>query len=101
MPHWEAIEGLPRIEGPRPADPKLLKTAQHEMPHAGPMAPATHMLTNILPQANGSLYLPSEGVYVGEGLTPVPAKLATKIQRGDMGSYSLSFGLASGRKMWT
>ncbi len=55
MPHREAIESLPRVEGPGPTDPKLPK---HEMPHAGSMAPATLILTNILPQVNGSLSLP-------------------------------------------
>ena len=42
----------------------------------------TALLTNLLPQANTGLASGVQGVYVGEGLPPVPAKLAAKIRRG-------------------
>ncbi len=43
------------------------------------------MLTNLLLMANVSLasFTDSVGVYVGDGLPPVPAKLAAKIRRGE------------------
>ena len=37
------------------------------------------LMANLLPQANTGLASASQGVYVGEGLPPVPAKLAAKI----------------------
>ena len=39
------------------------------------------LLTNLLPFAPTRLAPPMPGVYVGEGLPPVSAKLADKIQR--------------------
>ncbi len=41
------------------------------------------MVTNLLPQANDFLALPSDGVYVGDGLAPLPTKLAARIRRGE------------------
>ena len=41
------------------------------------------LIKNLLPLANSSLSVPTEGVYVGEGMPPVPAKLAKKINRGE------------------
>ena len=43
--------------------------------------PSTSLMANILPFASSVLASPSQGVYVGEGLPPVPLKLAKKIQR--------------------
>ena len=40
-------------------------------------------LANLLPSANAELTPISEGVYVGDSLPPVPAKLAAKIQKGE------------------
>ena len=37
----------------------------------------------LLPQANAGLTSATQGVYVGEGLPPMPAKLAATIRRGD------------------
>lgn len=51
-------------------------------------------LANLLPGANASLIPPTNGVYIGDGLVPVPAKLATKIQHGefiDMGELLPEF----------
>ena len=33
--------------------------------------------------SRGSVYLSTEGVYIGEGLPPVPAKLTRKIRAGE------------------
>ena len=38
-------------------------------------------MANLLPHANPSLLRASNGVYVGDGLPPVPSKLAAKIRR--------------------
>lgn len=40
-------------------------------------------LTNLLPMANVALSAGSGGIYVGNGLPPVPVKLAAKIRRGE------------------
>lgn len=40
-------------------------------------------LTNLLPMANVALSAGSGGIYVGNGLPPVPLKLAAKIRRGE------------------
>ncbi len=40
------------------------------------------MMRNLLPLADSSLVLPSEGVYVGDGVPPVPQMLAELIRRG-------------------
>ena len=39
-------------------------------------------MANLLPQANSGLSTGSQGVYVGEGLPPVPTKLTAKIKWG-------------------
>ena len=52
------------------------------------------LLMNLLPQAGESLLPARDGVYVGDGIPPVPAKLATKIRRGefiDMGELLPEF----------
>ena len=40
-------------------------------------------MTNLLPLAHSSYRTSSEGVYLGEGVPPVPDKLAAKIQKGE------------------
>ena len=40
-------------------------------------------LSNLLPLAGAALAPVSEGEYVGDGLHPVPTKVAAKIQRGE------------------
>ena len=40
-------------------------------------------LAKLLPLANAALSAGSGGVYVGDGLPPVPVKLAGKIRRGE------------------
>ena len=44
---------------------------------------ASALMANLLPQANTGLASIPQGVYVGEGLPPVPAKVAAKIRQGD------------------
>ena len=51
-------------------------------------------LANLSPVANASLSLPSNGVYVGDSLVLVPAKLAARIRQGnyiDMGELLPEF----------
>ena len=43
----------------------------------------TAMLANLLPFANSSLQQPSEGVYMGGDIPPVPVKLVAKIWKGE------------------
>ena len=40
------------------------------------------LMANLHPQANLGLVTGSQGVYIGEGLPPVPTKLTAKIKRG-------------------
>ena len=40
-------------------------------------------LANLLPSASPALARPSGGVYIGEGVSPVPAKLAERIRRDE------------------
>ena len=54
----------------------------------------TVLMTNLLLQANTGLTSGVQGVYTGEGLPPVPAKLAAKIRCGtyvDMGELLPEF----------
>ena len=48
-----------------------------------PGTSTTPLLVNLLPLTNASQTLTTKGVYVGDGLPPVPSKLALKIRRGD------------------
>ena len=102
MPSSSALAGLPRI----PATPVLVRppTVASSIPltsggtlnslfgstvtasiGAGTSLPSTGVssLTNILPFTHPSLVPPTVGVYLGEGIPPVPDKLAAKIRRGE------------------
>ena len=89
---------LSHTEPPPPPPPPLLSkggtsSSHSKSPPAKEMSVAA-MLANLLPLTNSSLQLPSEGVYVGDGIPPVPAKLAAKIRRGefvDMGELLSEF----------
>ena len=53
---------------------------------------------NLLPLANPVLKLPVGGAYVGEGMPPVPAKLAARIRRWEyveMGEILPEFWIGS------
>ena len=80
----------------------MTASALTAIPSVGGLAPtvsdpsgsrATAMVQNLLPSANSTLKLP-KGVYMGEGIPPVPAKLAAKISNGehvDMGELLPEF----------
>lgn len=71
LPHGDALAAIPRVdESPREPD------GDHD-------TDVSAALKNLLPLANSALTRPSQGVYLGDGLPPVPAKLAAKIRRGD------------------
>ena len=74
LPSGDALAAIPRVDGrpPRGIGADIASDA-----------PVSMVIGNLLPQANATLTLPSEGVYVGDGLPPVPPKLAKKIRRGD------------------
>ena len=87
MPSLAALAGLPSLEGTSAqSDPTPLP-----VDGTGKGAPSTPLgtsgsstaITNLLPFAGDSLKIPSEGVYIGDGIPPVPDKLATKIRRGE------------------
>ena len=90
MPTGDALEEIPRVGGTTAtaagdATPKLSSLvggtkAMSKVP-AGVSVAAK--LANLLPSANAELAPVSEGVYVGDGLPPVPAKLAAKIRKGE------------------
>lgn len=80
MPSPTALAGLPMIENPS-GPPTANKGATEGKPSA-PSNPSIE-LTNLLPFIGGSPKIPTEGVYIGDGIPPVPEKLATKIRRGE------------------
>ena len=90
MPTRDALEEISRVGGTTAtaavdATPKFSSLvggtkAMSKVP-AGVSVAAE--LANLLPSANAELTQVSEGVYVGDGLPPVPAKLAAKIQKGE------------------
>ena len=81
MPTAEALAGIPVASNPL-APP----SGTHENPsncgkEPSSMGPATTMC-NLLPAAgNTGASAPSTGIYIGEGIPPVPLKLAEKIRR--------------------
>ena len=79
MPPVSALAGIPQIEGVQEEGPRGPPTSE-AISH-GPSV--TSMLANLLPLANSSLQQPSEGVYMGDGIPPVPAKLAARIRKGE------------------
>ena len=70
MPLTTALAGLPLAESPL-----ATVSPSEEAP------PAVMSLLNLLPLASPTLRLPTAGAYVGDGMPPVPAKLAAKIRR--------------------
>ncbi len=53
--------------------------------------PSSAMMRNLLPLAGSSLVLPSEGVYVGDGVPLVPQKLAERGGYVEMGELLPEF----------
>jgi hypothetical protein len=93
MPVAKDLEGLPLVTPP----PPVTSDREHAARQGGCRDREGHsadLVTNLLPTANDSLTVMAEGVYVGEGVPPVPAKLASKIRRGefvDMGELLPEF----------
>ena len=72
MPPSDAIASIPRVDDVTGGDAASVQESS-----------TAAMLANLLPLANPSLQLPTGGVYMGEGIPPVPTKLAAKIRRGE------------------
>jgi len=98
MPGPDALAGVPCIEGTLPTgcgSPTTTGTSLTATAPCSPTAGSTSLdsdvssldsmvsatLANLLPHANPSLLQASDGIYVGDGLPPVPSKLAAKISR--------------------
>ena len=89
MPSATALARIPQIPGgstEHEAAPATTLTREGTAPGSS-SSPSRNsvaaLMANLLPQANAGLASATQGVYVGEGLTLVPAKLAAKIRRGD------------------
>ena len=94
MPSREALEGLPTVNGGSSGSSEPLASVHTNLLLAPTGARTANSLTNLLPQATASLTPASAGVYVGDGLPPVPQKLADKIRRWefvDMGELLPEF----------
>ena len=87
MPSLAALAGLPSLEGlstlsgpPPPPSDGASKGAS-----GNPLGTSSSSIsiTNLLPFAGDNLRIPSVGVYIGDGIPPVPDKLATKIRKGE------------------
>ena len=105
MPSRSALLGLPRISGPSTlVQPRTLAstipltsggTLGTQLGSRGISSPSitfppsllegksTSALANQLPLAHRSLQRPAEGVYLGDGIPPVPEKIAAKIRKGE------------------
>ena len=78
MPSNRAIVGLPLAgDGAPPGNTGCSSTPNTFGTTQSPAA----TLVNLLPLATHDLKLPTGGAYVGEGLPPVPARLAAKIRQ--------------------
>ena len=90
MPTGDALEEIPRVGGmtataagdatPKPNSLIGGMKATNKVPAVVSVAAK---LANLLPSANAELAPCSDGVYIGDGLPPVPAKLAAKIRKGE------------------
>ena len=82
MPSAEALTAIPTsVDGSLPSTGSLSDPlrAHEDIP---PTAAAAAAICNLLPWAGGSGDVSSStGVYIGEGLPPVPQKLAERIRR--------------------
>jgi len=82
MPTSEALVGIPYIGGSTSATGRDTTPPTHDSSYnilSGASVSVT--LSNLFPLAGAALVPVSEGEYVGDGLHPVPTKVATKIQR--------------------
>ena len=87
MPPREVLAVVPQIAGAMSDPPGSSREGSDP-------SSSSAAVQNLLPGANSTLTLPTEGVYVGEGTSPVPTKLAIKIWKGeyvDMGELLPEF----------
>ena len=95
MPPPAALAGLPRITPPTTLAARIpltsggtLGTRLGTLPVPSLTSPSSSgdsasAITNLLPMAHYSLHRSTEGVYVGDGIPPVPEKIAAKIRKGE------------------
>ena len=89
MPSATALAGIPQIPSgstEQEATPAKTLTGGGTAPGSSSTPSGDSvaaLIANLLHQSNAGLASASQGVYVGEGLPPVPAKLAAKIRQGD------------------
>ena len=87
MPAIASLAGLPVISAGVTRPSTALSWVGRSSQPSGPsdavasLATTNATITNLLPMAPRHLSSPSLGVYAGEGLPPVPSKLAEKIRR--------------------
>ena len=81
MPPRQALVGLPLLE--RSQLPSGGVADDSSTGSKKGTSSSSISLTNLLQFVGEDLKLPSEGVYVGDGIPPVPEKLAAKIRRGE------------------
>ena len=75
IPHGEDIHNVPlHIDVPRESDRPV---------HGEDLSTLLAQPKDVPPTPGESAYVSTEGVYIGEGLPPVPAKLARKIRVGE------------------
>ncbi len=90
MPPPSALAGIPTLPQPMPTSiptglglppvTAVASTVAGTTPTAA-MASATALVANLLPLSGLGGPPGANGVYIGEGLPPVPAKLAERIRR--------------------
>ena len=116
MPPRSALDGLPRIpasESVRPSTIASVIPLTYGGAHGSRLRPLTssgvragelsslleggstaRSMMNLLPLPHHSLKSPADGIYLGEGVPPVPEKLTVKIRKGEfveMGELLLEF----------
>ena len=96
MPPAAALGGISQILGaPLVALATDATTPNAEGEVLG-LSPVTHgdsasaLLANLLPQASSGIALVAKDVYVGKGLSLVPAKVVAKIRRGGLCRHGLT-----------
>ena len=100
MPSLAALAGLPSLghsstqsdPTPSPGD-GTSKGASDTPPRT---SGSSILITNLLPFVGDSLKISSEGVYIGDGIPPVPDELAAKIRRGEFGELLPEFWTLKG-----
>ena len=60
-----------------------ISTPSRTFPSSPLEGTSTSTLANLLPLAHPSLQRPAKGVYLGDGIPPVPEKIAAKIRKGE------------------